>query len=458
MVGQMDGVGGVNGLCIVVVGGGVGGLEFVMWLGDKFGKCGVVQVILVDCNFIYIWKLLLYEVVVGSMDLNMYQFEYVVQVCWYGFEFQQGELKGFDCVVKFIIVFGCVDVDGIEVLFECVILYDMLVLFIGSVMYFFGVLGMVEYVIVLDIVWQVECFCCRFIVVCMCVQNGVGDVCLQVDIVIVGVGVIGVEFLVELCNMVYVLVVYGLYKLDLCYDICIYLIEGGLCILLVFKECIFVVIIELLYKFDVDVIISEWVMEVIVSVVNMVSGKFILVDLIVWVVGICVLLVLGELGLLVNKLGQVVVLCMLQVEGDDLIYVFGDCVSCLWFEVLISVLLCVQVVYQQVIYLFDVLCKCMDGKLVQLFVFKDFGLLVLLGYFSVVGSLMGGLIGGLMFIEGLMVWLMYMLLYCMYVLVLYGWVCMLVDMVMYWLCSKMNLWVKLYQVVFVVCVGCLVLQ
>ena len=121
------------------------------------------------------------------------------------------------------------------------------------------------------------------------------------------------------------------------HDIRIHLIEGGPRILPVLKERISAATTELLHKLDVDVITSERVTEVTANAVNTASGKSIPADLTVWAAGIRAPSVLGELGLPVNKLGQVVVSRTLQVEGEDSIYAFGDCASCPWPEASTSV-------------------------------------------------------------------------------------------------------------------------
>ena len=334
MAGQTDGAGGPR---IVVVGGGAGGLELATRLGDKLGKRGGAQVVLVDRNPTHIWKPLLHEVAAGSMDPNTHQLEYAAQARWHGFEFQQGELKGLDRTAKTITVSGCLDADGTEVLPERAITYDVLVLSIGSVTHFFGVPGTAEHAIALDTAWQAERFRRKLISACMRAQNGVGDARPQVDIAIVGAGATGVELSAELRNTAHVLAAYGLHKMDPRHNIRIHLIEGGPRILPVLKERISAAITELLHKLDVDVITSERVTEVTANAVNTASGKSIPADLTVWAAGIRAPSVLGELGLPVNKLGQVVVSRTLQVEGEDSIYAFGDCASCPWPEASISV-------------------------------------------------------------------------------------------------------------------------
>ncbi|CBJ37352.1 NADH dehydrogenase [Ralstonia solanacearum CMR15] len=441
MAGQVDGAGGPR---IVVVGGGAGGLELATRLGDKLGKRRAARVVLIDRNPTHIWKPLLHEVAAGSMDPNTHQLEYAAQARWHGFEFQQGELKGLDRAAKTVTVSGCVDADGTEVLPERTIAYDMLVLAIGSVTHFFGVPGTAEHAIALDAASQAERFRRKLISACMRAQNGVGDARAQVDIAIVGAGATGVELSAELRNTAHVLAAYGLHKLDPLRDIRIHLIEGSPRILAALSERVSSETTKLLQKLNVEVITGERVNQVTDSAVKTLSGKSIPADLTVWAAGIRAPSILGELGLPVNKLGQVVVSRTLQAEGDDAIYAFGDCASCPWPEASTSVPPRAQAAHQQATYLYKALCRRLEGKPVEPFGFKDLGSLVSLGHFSAVGSLMGGLIGGTMFIEGMMARLMYTSLYRMHVMALHGFVRMALDTVTHWLRSKTNPRVKLH--------------
>lgn len=367
MAGQVDGAGGPR---IVVVGGGAGGLELATRLGDKLGKRRAARVVLVDRNPTHIWKPLLHEVAAGSMDPNTHQLEYAAQARWHGFEFQQGELKGLDRAAKTITVSGCVDADGTEVLPERAIAYDMLVLAIGSVTHFFGVPGTAEHAIALDAASQAERFRRKLISACMRAQNGVGDARAQVDIAIVGAGATGVELSAELRNTAHVLAAYGLHKLDPLRDIRIHLIEGSPRILAALSERVSTETTKLLQKLNVEVITGERVNQVTDSAVKTASGKSIPADLTVWAAGIRAPAILGELGLPVNKLGQVVVSRTLQAEGDDAIYAFGDCASCPWPEASASVPPRAQAAHQQATYLYKALCRRLEGKPVEPFGFR----------------------------------------------------------------------------------------
>ncbi|CAG9169283.1 NAD(P)/FAD-dependent oxidoreductase [Cupriavidus pampae] len=433
---------------IIVVGGGAGGLELVTKLGDKLGKSGAVQVVLVDRSPTHIWKPLLHEVAAGSMDPNTHLLEYVAQARWHNFEFQQGELTGVDRARKTIAVAACVDQDGEELLPARELPYDTLVLAIGCVTHFFGVPGAAENAIALDTVEQAERFRRRLIKACVRAQNGRGrvgeDGRPRVDIAIIGAGATGVELSAELRNTAHVLNAYGLHQLDPRRDIHISVIEAGPRILPALSERVSAETTKLLHKLEVGVLTNERVTEVTPDAVLTAAGKRIDADLTVWAAGITAPAVLKTLDLPVSRMGQIVVGATLQSETDPDIFAFGDCASCPWPEQQTSVPPRAQAAHQQATFLYDAIRARLDGRPLPKFQFKDFGSLVSLGHFSAVGSLMGGLIGGSMFIEGLMARVMYTSLYRMHVLALHGAVRMGLDTVTHWLRSKTNPRVKLH--------------
>ncbi|WER45030.1 NAD(P)/FAD-dependent oxidoreductase [Cupriavidus sp. WKF15] len=433
---------------IIVVGGGAGGLELVTRLGDKLGKKGVAEVVLVDRLPTHIWKPLLHEVAAGSMDPNTHQLEYAAQARWHHFEFQQGELTGIDRTRKTISLASCLDQDGAELLPARELAYDTLVLAIGCVTHFFGVPGAAEHAIALDTVAQAERFRRRLIAACVRAQNGRGrvgdDGRSRVDVAIIGAGATGVELSAELRNTAHVLNAYGLHQLDPRRDVRIHVIEAGPRILPALSERVSAETTKLLRKLDVDVFTSERVTEVTTEAVLTASGKRIDADLTVWAAGITAPPVLAALGLPVSRQGQILVRPTLQSEGDPDIFAFGDCASCPWPEKQAAVPPRAQAAHQQATFLFEALRARLAGKPLPEFAFKDFGSLVSLGHFSAVGSLMGGLIGGSMFIEGLMARFMYTSLYRMHVLALHGAVGMGLDTVTHWLRSKTSPRVKLH--------------
>ena len=55
---------------IVIVGGGAGGLELATLLGEHFGKHTKAKITLVDQNLTHIWKPLLHEIAVGTLNAH----------------------------------------------------------------------------------------------------------------------------------------------------------------------------------------------------------------------------------------------------------------------------------------------------------------------------------------------------------------------------------------------------
>jgi NADH:ubiquinone reductase (H+-translocating) len=429
---------------IVIVGGGAGGLELATRLGDKLGKRCASRIILIDQNPTHIWKPLLHEVAAGSMDPNTHLLEYAAQARWHRFEFQQGKLVGLDRERKTVTVSGHVDSDGIEVLPERVIRYDVLVLSVGSVTHFFNVPGAEEHAVALDTAFEAERFRKKLVAACMRAQSQVSSERPRVDIAIVGAGATGVELSAELRNTAEVLSAYGLHKLDPRRDVRIHLIEGGPRILPALSPRVSSEIAKLLSKLDVDVSISDQVTEVTARSVLTASGRSIPSDLTVWAAGIRAPSILAELGLPVNRLGQVLVSQTLQVEGADDIYAFGDCASCPSPNLPGNVPPRAQVAHQQANYLYKAMCRSIAGGTVGVFSFRDMGSLISLGHFSAVGSLMGGIIGGTMFVEGMLARVMYASLYRRHVLTLHGFLRMSLDTASHWLRSRTNPRVKLH--------------
>jgi len=433
---------------IIVVGGGAGGLELATRLGDKLGRSGAAQVVLVDRLPTHIWKPLLHEVAAGSMDPNTHQLEYAAQALWHHFEFQLGEMLGVDRAAKTISLAAYTDQDGEEVLPARTLPYDTLVLAIGSVTHFFGVPGAAEHAIALDTAEQADRFRRRLVSACVRAQNGLGradaDGRPRVDIAIIGAGATGVELSAELRNTAQVLNAYGLHRLDPRRDVHIRVIEAGPRILPALSERVSTETAKLLRKLEVDIFTNERVTEITTDAVHTASGKRIDADLTVWAAGIKAPPVLATLGLPTSRLGQILVKPTLQSEGDPDIFAFGDCASCPWPEKQGSVPPRAQAAHQQATFLYGALRARLAGRPLPAFAFKDLGSLVSLGHFSAVGSLMGGLIGGSMFIEGVMARLMYTSLYRMHVMALHGALRMGLDTVTHWLRSKTRPRVKLH--------------
>ncbi|MES2026351.1 MAG: NAD(P)/FAD-dependent oxidoreductase [Pseudomonadota bacterium] len=425
---------------IVIVGGGAGGLELATTLGNKLVKSGRVSVVLVDRSSTHIWKPLLHEVAAGSMDANSHQLEYAAQARWHRFVFQPGELKGLDRERKTITVGNLVDDDGIELLPQREIKYDTLILSIGSITNFFNVPGAEKNAISIDSMYQAEHFRRRMIGLCVRADQAQS----KLNIAIIGGGATGVELSAELRNTAEVLGAYGLHNLDPHRDIRITVIEAAPRILSALPERVSVKTTELLNRLDVDVLTDAKVSEVQEHAVLLADGTQIPADLTVWAAGIRAPQILSELGLPVNRLGQIVVSRTLQTEVDPNIFAFGDCAACPWPEKNSTIPPRAQSAHQQASFLFNALKQRLDNQELPLFEYRDLGSLVSLGRFDAVGNLMGPLIGRAMFIEGVLARILYISLYRMHLVALHGVVRTIADTIAHWLRRKTSPRVKLH--------------
>src|SRR5690242_21939714 len=81
---------------VVIVGGGAGGLELATKLGDRFGRRKRAEITLVECRRTHFWKPHLHEIAAGSMDLDVYETDYLAQSHWHSFLYRIGEMCGLD--------------------------------------------------------------------------------------------------------------------------------------------------------------------------------------------------------------------------------------------------------------------------------------------------------------------------------------------------------------------------
>jgi NADH dehydrogenase len=381
------------------------------------------------------------------MDASVSQLEYVAQARWHHFEFQQGELQGLDRQEKTVTVSEVHDADGLEILPQRLVPYDTLVLAIGSVTNFFNTPGAREHAIAVDTVDQAEHFRRRLIAACMRAQNRIGTLGgpedrrarPHVDIAIIGGGATGVELSAELRNTAQVLGAYGLHHLDPRRDVHITIIEAGPRILGPLPDHVVEETTHTLERLDVRMLTGERVTEVRERAVATASGKIIPADLTVWAAGIQVPGVLGELGLPVNRLGQVKVRQTLQTEADPAIFAFGDCAECPWPESASqgegagkSVPPRAQAAHQQARHLYHALQDRIEGRPLQPFVYHDRGSLISLSRFNVVGNVVGKLTGRSFVIEGALARVLYTSLYRMHLVALHGFMRMVLDTIAQW--------------------------
>lgn len=409
---------------IVVVGGGAGGLELATRLGDTLGRKGAAEITLVDRSRTHLWKPLLHEVAAGSMDIDDHELEYLAQARWHHFKYRLGALAGIDRQKKLVKLAPVFDDEG-EVIIEArTVLYDTLVVAIGSVSNDFGTPGVAEYCISLDTQADAERFHKRLINNCMRAQAQRGPLQAgQLSVAIVGAGATGVELAAELHRTVRELAAFGLDKIDPARDIQITIIEAAPRILMQLPDRLASSAMDLLRGLNVQVLTNEKVTAVTAEGVKTASGRFVPARQVVWAAGIKGSPILAGLdGLEVTRNHLLVVRSTLQTSRDDDIFAIGDCAACPWPEKDSTVPPRAQAAHQQASTLLKTLKRRLQGRPPLDYRYQDFGSLVSLGEYSTVGSLMGGLHKGTLMLEGFIAGLMYKSLYQMHLVALHGWV------------------------------------
>jgi NADH dehydrogenase len=407
---------------IVVVGGGAGGLELVTKLGKKLGKKGKASITLVDSSHTHIWKPLLHEVAAGTLDTHQDEIEYLSQARANGFRFRLGKMDGLDREKKQIIVAPTINANGVEIVPRRTFDYDFLVMAIGSVSHDFGIKGVAQNCLFLDTTSQAETFQTQLLETYLRAHTqGKPVEQNQLDIAIVGAGATGVELSAQLHEVSHLLTSYGLDEVQPA-DVHISIIEAAPRVLPGLPENLSSATAKELMKLDVTLHTNERVIEVTEDAILTESGKTIPASIKVWAAGIKAPDFLKDIaGLETNWMNQLVVKQTLQTTLDDDIFAIGDCCACKWIGEDTNVPPRAQAAHQMASHVYKSLLKRLDDDTdLDDYNYHDYGSLVSLGKYSTVGNMMGNLSKGSLMIEGLIARLMYLSLYKMHQVALFG--------------------------------------
>ena len=409
-------------LRVVIVGGGAGGLELATKLGDRFGRRGEVDVTLIEHARTHFWKPHLHQLAAGSMDVRVYETDYLAQSHWHGFRFLLGAMCGLDRARHVVQVAPFVDEDGETVTPRREVEYDKLVIAVGSRTNDFGTPGAREYAISLDDPEAAERFHRRLVNALMRAQAQHAPLsAAQLRIAIIGTGATGVELAAELHNAARTLVSYGLDRVDVDRQMALVLIEAAPRVLPALPPRIAEAAGRLLAKMNVSVRTSARVAAVREDGVELADGAFIPAELVVWAAGVKAPDLLRDLdGLETNRLNQLVVRPTLATTRDDDVFALGDCAACPWLGKDATVPPRAQAAHQQASHMVKQVARMLRGRPLRPWRYRDFGSLVSLGKYSTVGNLMGSLTRGNIWLEGWLARMMYLSLYKLHELALHG--------------------------------------
>ncbi len=405
---------------IVIVGGGAGGLELATRLGRKLGKRRKAEITLIDCNRTHIWKPLLHEVAAGTLDSHDDDVEYLAQAHANHFRFVLGRMDGLDRRQKNLHLAAMLNHRGEEIMPPRTHPYDMLVIAVGSVCNDFGVPGVAEHCLFLDTAEQAAELQSRLMEAYFRAhaQGGPKEPG-EMDVAIVGGGATGIELAAQLHQATQLLSAYGLDKVAPS-DIKMHVLEASERLLPGLPEHLSKATRNQLAKLGVEVHLNERVVEVAADGLRTHSGRSIPAAIKVWAAGVRAPDFLkGSADLEINSINQIVVRLTLQSSVDDDVFAIGDCAACPWPEKSGTIPPRAQSAHQQASLVFQNIRRKLQGQALLDFHYRDYGSLVALGRYSTVGNLMGNLLGDVR-IEGLIARLVYLSLYKMHQVALFG--------------------------------------
>ena len=429
---------------IVIVGGGAGGLELATRLGNKIGKRNKVKITLLDFNRTHIWKPLLHEVAAGTFDSYENQVEYMAQAKNNYFEYRLGRMYKLDRKQRIVYVEPTYNDNKEEIIPERQFHYDTLVMAVGSVSNDFGIEGVREHCMFLDTKREAQSFQNRLLEIYIKantqkkpIQPG------QLDVVIAGAGATGVELSAQLYKVSRLFTAYGLDQINPA-QIQIHIVDAADRILSGLPPKLSAATHAELDKLNINVITKERVIKVDSEHLITHTGRVIPAEIKVWAAGIKAPDFLKDLdGLESNKTNQLVVKQTLQTTLDENIFALGDCAQCDWPEKNSYVPPRAQSAHQQASLMVKTICARLKNKELPVFEYKDYGSLVSLGKYSTVGNLMGNLTGAVM-VEGFFARMMYLSLYKLHQLALFGFYRTMMLSIAYTLRSTVDPKIKLH--------------
>ncbi|WP_322070285.1 NAD(P)/FAD-dependent oxidoreductase [Paraburkholderia bannensis] len=422
-----------NPVRIVIVGGGIAGILLATKLGDTLGRAGKAQIRLIDKSPTHIWKPMLHTIAAGTRDVQQQQVIFLAHASEHGYTYEPGEMLGLDRARRRVQLGALTTNDGATVLEPREVVYDVLVLALGSHANDFGVPGVAQHSYFIDSQKQAEVF--NEALRARAFRSVARDEALRVAIV--GGGATGVELAAELSRLLEVASAYGDAKVR--ERLQLTLLESGPRILGAFPPNISASSQHQLEKIGFSVKTGTRVTEATPNGFVYDGGAVAQADLMVWAAGVKAADFLNGIGgLTTNRANQVVVGPSLQSTEDDHVFALGDCASLTPAGAERALAPTAQVATQQAEYLARHLPAWLAGKPLPAFAFHDFGSLVSLSDYDAFGTLgrFGFFRGG--FIRGRLAQLSHAMLYRRHQQALHG----LRKATLLWTAERINGWVQ----------------
>lgn len=303
-----------NGTKVVIVGGGVAGLEVATGLGPVKNA----DVILGDRSLSHIWKPMLHTFAAGTARPDRQKVDFFAQAKRNRFRFQPGTLVAVDRAARKVSLV----VEEAETKPPVDLAYDLLILAIGSRANDFGTPGVAEHCLTIDDLAEAEDFHAALRRHLLRVLRGRDGL----SVAIVGGGATGVELAAELKHAIDLLARYG--SPDLPRHLRLFLLESGPRLLPAFPERVSTAAARTLAELGVEVRTGAMVTGADAAGFTLKDGGRIEAALKVWAAGVKAPDVLSGIeGLERARTGGLVVGPDLRTTRDRAILALGDCAS-----------------------------------------------------------------------------------------------------------------------------------
>jgi NADH dehydrogenase len=403
---------------IVIIGGGAGGLELVARLCRQFKKNKSIKITLIDSQLKHVWKPLLHQVAAGTYASYQDEIDYFTFAYQKGFNFIFGLVQDLDRVNKSIYIQYLNKVENDFQPSGIKINYDLLVIAIGSQSNNFGIPGVKEHCLLLDSLYEAEDFNKLFTKQLIKIAQPTEEVS-KIEIAIVGGGATGIELAAELNHVLLEASKYQTLKSP---PFKITIIEAAHRVLSNMPERISKTITNYLGDNKIDLLTDTKITGVSHDGLSTADGKFIKAQMVVWAAGVRANQLSSLDGLEINKINQLVVTNTLQTTKDESIFAFGDCASCPQTDRLgksYYVPPRAQASHQQAKLLAKSLKNYLMQKPLLRYRYIDYGSLITLSRYNVVGNLMTKIAKNF-YIEGWLAQFAYWLLYKKHLMILKG--------------------------------------
>ncbi len=395
---------------IVIIGGGVAGLE----IATRLGRRGRDQVTLVDNSLSHVWKPMLHTFAAGTARPARQKISFLAQAKARGFQFRSGALTAVDRHEKSVSIRPSREPPSTGMPpAEERLGYDLLVFAIGSLANDFGTPGVAEHCRTIDDLTEAEGVHAALRGQLLQALQGGSNI----RIAIVGGGATGVELAAEIKRGTDL---FSSYTSDsLRQRLQLSLIESGPRLLSAFPDRVSQAATRELKALGVEVRTGAEVTSADADGFNLKDGSKIEAGLRVWAAGVKAPDVLAGIeGLELSKTGQLVITPKLQTTRDPTLFAVGDCAALKDPQTQRDVPATAQAAHQQAQYLSRYL-GAPDAEATPSFQYRNKGSIVSLADYNGWGTLGGYTFGGGQ-LRGLSARLAHELLYRQHQLGIYG--------------------------------------